>query len=167
MMQLMTIGYEGCTLDPFLQVLTDHKIQTLVDVREFPISRKAGFSKTALSQACLQRNIYYIHLRSLGCPKPIRHDYRADKDWQRFTRRYLTYLATQETPLHDLAKRTQQERCCLLCFEADYRFCHRQFVAEKVIDVIPATATKTVMHLKGQNPTSSAQQKVLEGKSSQ
>jgi hypothetical protein len=26
----------------------------------------------------------------------------------------------------------KSERCCLLCFEEDYNFCHRSFVAERV-----------------------------------
>lgn len=128
----MTIGYEGKTLDDFLNILEFHNIDTLVDVRELPLSRKAGFSKKALRQALANRNITYVHLPALGCPRSIRQDYRNDHDWERYTRRFMKYLSGRDTDIQELAERTQHERCCLLCFEADAQFCHRSYVAEQV-----------------------------------
>jgi uncharacterized protein (DUF488 family) len=135
-MELATIGYEGLTPETFFALLIAHNIQTLIDVRELPISRKSGFSKSALRANTLSHNMAYVHMAALGCPRPIRTDYRADKDWKRYTRRFLEYLDTQQTAIVQLVERATHERCCLLCFEADYHFCHRSFVAERAVQVV-------------------------------
>ncbi len=131
-MTLMTIGYEGLALDAFFGILVENGVHTLVDIRETPISRKPGFSKTALSVACEQYALSYIHVASLGCPKEIRHAYREDGDWCLYTNRFLRYLATQKDSLKDLAEIVVKDNSCLMCFEADFFRCHRSFVADWV-----------------------------------
>ena len=44
-MTVFIIGYEGLSIDSFLSLLAQHRIDTIVDVREYPVSRKLGFSK--------------------------------------------------------------------------------------------------------------------------
>jgi len=131
-MTLMTIGYEGFTLDGFLGILLENGVRTLVDIRENPISRKPGFSKTALSMACERNGLRYIHLVSLGCPKEIRRAYREDGNWQLYTNRFLRYLATQKSSLMELAEIAVRDNYCLMCFETDFFHCHRSFVADWV-----------------------------------
>lgn len=46
---LHTIGYEGLTIGEFLDILSIHNIDLVVDVRELPLSRKRGFSKKVLA----------------------------------------------------------------------------------------------------------------------
>ena len=145
MPDLMTIGYEGLTLADFLAILRRVNVETLVDVRELPLSRKPGFSKSALSAAVTAREIQYVHVPALGCPPDIRHDYRNDGDWQRYTQRFCAYLDTQQDVIQSLALRTRNERCCLLCFEADPAFCHRSYVAERVRGVVGDS--RAVVHL--------------------
>ncbi|MBK6650144.1 MAG: DUF488 domain-containing protein [Betaproteobacteria bacterium] len=48
---LFTLGYEGLTIDAFIARLQAAQVKTVVDVRELPLSRKKGFSKTGLPQA--------------------------------------------------------------------------------------------------------------------
>lgn len=60
---LYTIGYEGRNLNEFVSRLKYSGISTLVDVREIPISRKKGFSKTTLSQFLREYDIDYLHLK--------------------------------------------------------------------------------------------------------
>ena len=74
----------------------------------------------------------YEHLVELGCPRKIRHDYRADGDWARYTKRFKDYLETQAGALNQLAGWMAMERCCLICYEEDFNYCHRSYVAEKV-----------------------------------
>jgi uncharacterized protein (DUF488 family) len=143
-MSLMTVGYEGLDSQQFFAILGAHQVETLVDVRELPISRKAGFSKNALSQAAASHHIRYVHMLALGCPKDIRHDYRADGDWRRYTGRFNHYLDGQQAAIAELLKLVGQERCCLMCFEADPNFCHRSFVAARVVAARP---NLTVAHL--------------------
>ena len=128
----MTIGYEGLSLSKFFNILLTHRVQTVVDVRELPLSRKPGFSKNALAAACAEHGIAYQHTVALGCPKPVRRDYKGDGDWGRYTERYLDYLDTQTLALSQLSDQLRQERCCLLCFEADYQLCHRSLVSARL-----------------------------------
>lgn len=144
-MKLMTMGYEGINSQMFFAILLKNKVQTIVDIRELPISRKSGFSKSSLAETAQSHNLNYMHLQSLGSPRKIRHDYREDNDWKRFTKRYMGYLNTQQDSINELANLIQRERCCLLCFEADHNFCHRLFVAEKV--VANTDRTLQVVHL--------------------
>jgi uncharacterized protein (DUF488 family) len=131
-MILTTIGYEGIIPAQLFETLLQNAVTVLVDVRELPISRKAGFSKAALTMEAERNGINYIHLPTLGSPKKIRHDYRADKDWLKFSKRYEIYLSFQPEEIEKLARLIRNENCCLLCFEADYRRCHRLYISETV-----------------------------------
>jgi hypothetical protein len=41
----------------------------------------------------------YLHAPARGCPKPIRNQYKADGDWQTYTRDFLKYIQTQDASL--------------------------------------------------------------------
>ena len=147
MIELMTIGYEALTLSEFFGILDRCRVSMLVDIRELPISRKPGFAKAALGAAALKRGLKYEHLVELGCPRGVRHEYRADGDWGRYTKRFKAYLETQTDALGKLAAWMRDERCCLLCYEEDFNFCHRSFVAEKVAGLIDGEVK--INHLTG------------------
>lgn len=133
---LFTIGYEGLSLAGFFELLCEHEIQTLADVRVTPLSRKPGFSKGALMQQCERSEINYRHFSALGCPRPILTDYRNDGNWEEYSRRFWAYLRSEEealeSALENVGRLTLTSRVALLCFEADFRFCHRSYVAEEI-----------------------------------
>ena len=104
----------------------------LADVREAPISRKRGFSKSALRERLEAEGIGYLHLRELGCPKRIRDDYREDGDWARYTERFMTHLDLQGDAVDQLGIRAKASPTALLCFENDFNRCHRTYVARAV-----------------------------------
>jgi uncharacterized protein (DUF488 family) len=79
-----TIGYEGKAADGFVDDLVESGVQILVDVRELPLSRKRGFSKTALSELVQQAGIEYLHLRALGSPRKSRKKFGESKDFEVF-----------------------------------------------------------------------------------
>src|SRR5262245_52970208 len=56
---MFTIGYEGLTLEAYLNVLLRSGVTLLCDVRRNPISRKYGFSKSTLRTACNSVGIRY------------------------------------------------------------------------------------------------------------
>lgn len=149
---LYTIGYEGQTLEAFLQRLSEIRIRLVVDVRELPLSRKRGFSKRALAAALAKRGIAYAHMPALGCPKPIRDTLKADKNWPRYAREFGAYLSRQDASLSELAKLTSATTACLLCFEADFSSCHRSIVAHAATkvgapSVVHITAETTIPDL--------------------
>lgn len=129
-MNVFTIGYEGINIDDFMSLLFEHGIETVVDIRELPLSRKPGFSKTGLTAALNLSGFEYIHMAALGCPKPVRDIYRADGNWKRYTTGFLKYLKTQNDAIAELAKQVRLSTCVLLCYEADFNFCHRSMVAD-------------------------------------
>ncbi|SDJ04236.1 Protein of unknown function, DUF488 [Lentzea albidocapillata subsp. violacea] len=71
-------GYERVDLDAFLVRLGEQRVDVLVDVRLNPISRKRGFSKTALTNAVTSASVDYVHLRGLGNPKTNRAGFGGD-----------------------------------------------------------------------------------------
>ncbi len=139
MIDLMTIGYERLTENSFCEALLKSKVSCLVDIRELPISRKRGFAKAALSDLLEKKGIRYVHIPELGSPRDVRHGYRNDGDWSRYTSRFKAYLKTQIEPLERLRCLVRIEKCCLFCYEEDYHFCHRSFVAEKIAKTMGET----------------------------
>jgi uncharacterized protein (DUF488 family) len=126
---LYTFGYEGLTIEAFIERLRQVRVQLIVDVRELPLSRKKGFSKTAFREALAAAGIGYEHRPALGCPKPVRDRYKLDGDWQAYTRSFLAYLSSQKSEIDDLSRSARDQRACLVCFEADFDLCHRAYVA--------------------------------------
>jgi len=151
-MTIYTLGYEGLDSHSFTATLLTEGIQTVVDVREVPISRKPGFSKTALSKLLTELGIAYLHEAALGCPKTVRNQYRVDGDWHRYCRGFLAHLRTQMEAITGLAQQVQTSRCALICFEADFRYCHRTMVA----DALSAQTNLPVQHLKATTHSATA-----------
>ena len=147
MIDLMSIGYEGLSPAEFFDILKRSKVSRVVDVRELPISRRPGFAKTALATGLAAHGMNYTHIPILGCPRQIRHEYRDDGDWAEYSRRFKSYLESRLPVLEDLSKLVVEEQCCLLCFEEDYNFCHRSYVAERLATVMEGSLR--ILHLTG------------------
>ena len=131
-MTVFTIGYEGLDIDTFILLLAEHNIETVVDIRELPLSRKPGFSKKALTDVLNRSGFEYVHMADLGCPKLVRDRYREDGSWNRYAARFLKHLKTQRSAIYNLSGLVRRSNCALLCFEADFSFCHRSMVAAAV-----------------------------------
>ena len=130
--QLFTMGYEGLKASDFLEILIEHSVEILIDVRAVPLSRKPGFSKKALTQSCREAGLDYQHWIELGCPSDIRDAYKKSGDWADYTKRFKCHLPDKDDVLNDLVELAEEKVCALMCFEADPRFCHRYFVAERI-----------------------------------
>jgi uncharacterized protein (DUF488 family) len=126
-----------------MSLLTEHDIETVVDIRELPLSRKPGFSKRPLASVLNLSGLEYVHMVELGCPKPVRDHYREDGNWKRYTDGFLNHLKTQGAAIVELSMLVRSSNCALLCFEADYNFCHRSMVANAVRDYCGAK----IMHI--------------------
>ena len=142
-MSIYTIGYEGLDMNGFLALLRKGNVETVVDVRQLPLSRKAGFSKKGLAETLKQHGFGYMHVPELGCPKPVRDAYRDNPDWSRYTKGFLQYLGSQDDVVIETAAMALTTNCALLCFEADYNYCHRKMVA----DAISRVGGMPVVHL--------------------
>lgn len=90
---LYTLGYEGLSLEAFIDRLKEAGVQSVIDVRELPLSRKKGFSKRSFAEALHAAGLGYVHVPALGCPKPIRNQYKQDANWHAYERKFNAYLA--------------------------------------------------------------------------
>ena len=144
--RIFTIGYEGADASRFLSTLKDEGVATLADVRAVALSRKRGFSKSALREALAGQGTGYEHFVTLGTPKEGRQAARAgDADLMR--RIYCDeVLATEpaQEALRDLEALAQAQPVCLLCFERDPAHCHRRILAQRLsergfecVDLVP------------------------------
>ena len=119
----------GLIIEAFIARLQTAQVKTVVDVRELPLSRTKGFSKSAFCAALSAHGIAYLHAPALGCPNPIRNQYKADGNWQTYSLDFLKYIQTQDASLRELVKIAHATPACLVCFEADYSTSHRTYVA--------------------------------------
>lgn len=133
MKKLFTIGYEGCKPADLFATLQDNGIKLLIDVRDVPISRKPGFSKTALADGLNSEGIAYLHLKGLGDPKPGRIAAREGRfsDFRKIFGAHLQTIAAQHA-LAQAVTAASKSIACLLCFEHDHANCHRCIVADSM-----------------------------------
>jgi uncharacterized protein (DUF488 family) len=127
--EIQTCGYEGLSVQEFVKRLAAAGTKTVIDVRANPLSRKPGLSKNALAKNLETAGIAYVHAQKMGCPKPIRDRYKLDGDWAGYTAGFLAYLSREGDSVASVAAVAARSNSCLVCFEADFNFCHRTFVA--------------------------------------
>jgi uncharacterized protein (DUF488 family) len=135
LLELLTIGYEGCTIQDVLTLLMGANVGLLIDVRAMPRSRKPGFSKRQLAAGLDETGIPYVHLQGLGTPKPGRDAVRAGHPeiMETIFREHMTSDRAQADLAHAKAL-AREKRVCLLCFEQDPACCHRSIVAEMIAE---------------------------------
>lgn len=130
------VGYEGREVAGFVADLAGRRVTRLVDVRLTPISRKRGFSKTALRDALAEVNITYDHRRELGNPKANRSGFAGPEvELEQAKAVYAELLIRDDAQrtLDELYEYARRERVALLCFEADQRRCHRDVVLSALV----------------------------------
>jgi uncharacterized protein (DUF488 family) len=136
-MKLYTIGFSKKTAQQFFELLEQHNVECLIDIRLHPGGQLAGFTKKEDLRYFLQRLIHcdYRHILQLAPTADILKAYRSDKDWGKYQEAYLTLLDERGIP--DTLDRTlfEQKTCCLLCSEATAEYCHRRLVAERLASV--------------------------------
>jgi uncharacterized protein (DUF488 family) len=128
---LHTIGYEKTRQPDVIATLAQAGVATVIDVRDRPLSRRPGFSKRQLAAAVEAAGMTYIHLRALGTP-PEGREANHRRQWERFWAIVDERLAGVEAglALDEAAHIAAASPSCLLCYEADWRICHRRRVAE-------------------------------------
>ena len=142
---LMSIGYEKAAFADFILTLRAAQVATVIDVRDLPLSRRAGFSKRQLQAGLAEAGIGYLHLRALGTPAAGREANRR-RQWSLFWDIVEQSLARPEAQeaLAEAGATAAASLSCLLCFEADPCVCHRRRVAE----LLHASHGFTIDHLR-------------------
>lgn len=142
MNQLFSIGYESAEIGNFISTLKENRVDVLVDIREFPISRRKGFSKKVLRNALNFAGIGYRHEKWLGSPKDLRHKLRVDHDYATFFDKYNKHLHGQSDLLVQLSEELSGN-VVFMCYEKCHKQCHRS----SVLDALATLVSKRPVHL--------------------
>lgn len=131
---LFTIGYEGISLEEYLNRLIKNSVKLLVDVRKNPLSQKYGFSKSSLTKYCGNLGIDYIHIPEVGIDSSKRRELNNQTDYDELFAEYrnTVLVETLETQKRIVGLLEQYKRIALTCFEAETCQCHRTHLAEKL-----------------------------------
>lgn len=134
---LFTIGYEGLSLEEYLNKLILSDIKVLCDVRRNPLSMKFGFSKSQLQKACQGVGIEYVHIPELGIESDKRQVLNTQSDYDKLFSLYRSEMLTQtlnyQLKLITLLK--EKKRIALTCFEANINQCHRKHLADAIVNL--------------------------------
>lgn len=116
--QAHSIGHSNRSIDDFIAALEAHGIETLADVRSYPVSRRyPHFSREALTDALAARGIKYIWLPRLGGKREGG---------------YEAYMKSAEfaDALKALEELASLSPAAFMCSELKWRECHRSFISD-------------------------------------
>src|SRR5689334_8188747 len=131
---LCTIGYEGLSLEAYLNKLLMHRVTLLCDVRRNPLSRKYGFSKSTLANSCEGVGVRYEHLPELGVASERRQGLESQADFDGLFAEYeRDDLPKQRRALTKIREWIRGgARVALTCYEREPKSCHRHCVAAAI-----------------------------------
>lgn len=131
---LYTIGYEGVSLEAYLNKMIRNDVRVLVDVRSNPLSMKFGFSKTQLRGYCEKVGVEYVHIPELGIVSKFRQALETEADYESLFEQYRTAMLpntiSHQNRILNLLK--EKKRIALTCFEANVHQCHRKHLSENI-----------------------------------
>lgn len=131
---LFTIGYEGISLEEYLNRLLKNDVKILVDVRNNPLSMKFGFSKSQLQRYCNSLGIEYMHFPEVGIQSEQRQELNTQADYDKlfdvYRKNNLTKTSSSQERILNLLE--ERKRIALTCFEANICQCHRKYLAEAI-----------------------------------
>ena len=146
-MELLTLGYEGRTLQEFVRLLRAERVDVVLDVRDVPWSHKPGFSRKPLAEGLEAAGIRYVHAGFAGNPKHLRAQAGSNQEALVLYAAHLdatpAVLAQFDVLVGDL--QAEGKRVCLLCLERDPALCHRAILAARWAGAGPG---RTVRHLR-------------------
>ena len=135
---LFTIGYEGRSLEAFMNTLVKNDVHLLCDVRKNPFSRKFGFTKDRLEQTTKVMGIKYLHFPALGIESAKRKFLDTEADYISLFDDYKETLPYHKKQLDSLYEQLcSHVRIALMCFEKEPEMCHRHVIRDYLCDRYP------------------------------
>jgi len=127
-----TCGYQGLSLEGFLNTMLRQGVRFVADVRHSGWSRKYGFSADALARACPRLGLGYEHIPELGMPGDLRKNLKTSMDYEKLFSVYEATMSDQGPVIERLVQRVSQLPCALVCYESRPDHCHRSRLAERI-----------------------------------
>jgi uncharacterized protein (DUF488 family) len=132
-LSIWTIGHSTLPIGEFVQALKAFAIQTLVDVRSFPGSRRyPQFNKDRLLASLADAGIEYVHSPELGGRRHAKPD-SLNIAWRNETfRGYADYMETEDfrKSIERLLEISRAHRTAIMCAEAVWWRCHRGLISD-------------------------------------
>lgn len=133
-MSVWTVGHGTRPVEALIAMLERAGVQTLVDVRRYPGSRRnPQYNRGTLEEALARAGIAYHHLEALG------GRLRGEPGEERFAcirqpafRSYAARMGTSEWQ-DALAAALAEPEPCLMCAETPWTKCHRRLIAELLV----------------------------------
>lgn len=167
MATLYTIGHSTRTFNELVSALKAHGIETLVDIRAFPMSRRLPhFNRESLERALPEQGIRYVWMKTLGgyrkaTGKNSPHIALRNDSF----RNYADYTLTSEfeQAAGELIAIADSSRTAYMCAERVYFRCHRMIVSDWLV-----AHGHEVFHIDGEGPMTKhkllAEARVIDGK---
>lgn len=165
--RLYTVGHSTRPLAGLIETLQAHTIQTLVDIRAFPISHRLPyFNREALQSSLPAARIRYVWMKALGgYRRQIREESPNIGLRNPSFRNYADYMLTPEfeSAMAELVEMAELSSTSYMCAERVYFRCHRMLVSDWLV-----AHGYEVMHIDGMAPPKphrlTAEARMIEGK---
>jgi uncharacterized protein (DUF488 family) len=129
-----TIGHSTHLLERLLELLSEHGVRCVADVRTVPRSRRAPhFDRDALSVELPAAGLEYAHLPELGGWRSPHAGDETNAGWRhRSFRGYADHMGSEEFSLGlaRLVGLASARPTAFMCAEAPWWRCHRRLVAD-------------------------------------
>jgi len=131
-MTIFTIGHSNHQLETFLDLLAQHGVQLVVDVRSSPYSGYAShFNKEVIQSALHARAVEYLFLGAVIGGRPQGDDFYDEQGYVLYDR--LARSAAFQRGIEQLLNRLGGACTVLLCGEEDPTSCHRRLLIGRVL----------------------------------
>ncbi len=148
---VFSIGHSTRSLDEFLELIEQFRIQLLLDIRTIPKSRRVSqFNADSLERALQNHGVGYRHLKQLGGLRRPIHD-SPNTGWRNLSfRGFADYMQTAEFKkgLSEVLDLAAEKKVALMCAEAVPWRCHRSLISDSLlvrgIEVIHIISAKSV-----------------------
>mgnify|MGYP001116718097 CR=1 FL=1 len=126
---IYSIGYEGKTIEDFLELLRARRIDIILDIRANDYSRKPDFIGARLKKHCQNIGIDYRWIPDLGIPIKLRKDIK-DREvlLHHYRNSILPLVSDKIKEIEDLIR--TDKRVALVCMESNPLECHRSIITD-------------------------------------
>jgi len=148
---IFTIGHSTRSLEDLIEALKAHGVETLVDIRSFPMSRRLPhFNREALEKSLPQAGIRYVWTKQLGGLRKKIGDNSPNVALRNQSfRNYADYMLTEDfrNAINELIGLAGHSRTAYMCAERVYFRCHRMLVSDWLV-----AHGHEVLHIDGAGP---------------
>ena len=134
-MEILTVGHGDQSIESFLDLLRQHRVELLVDTRSMPYSvRNPQFTQRVLAKYLDDAGVPYIFLGDKlgGKPKDASlYDASGNADYEKIAQSKAYAQGILE--LLELAR--GEENVAIMCSESDFRNCHRYKLISRTLAI--------------------------------